>query len=49
MRVRSNSIAKLDWYHGLLTETILECQVSQSYCVLITIFDTVLILHDAVI
>ncbi|XP_028397532.1 phosphorylase b kinase regulatory subunit alpha, liver isoform-like [Dendronephthya gigantea] len=26
MRVRSNSIARLDWYHALLSETILECQ-----------------------
>ena len=28
MRVRSNSIARLDWYHALLSETILDYQVS---------------------
>ncbi|XP_046852762.1 phosphorylase b kinase regulatory subunit alpha, liver isoform-like [Xenia sp. Carnegie-2017] len=26
MRARSNSIAMLDWYHALLSETILDCQ-----------------------
>lgn len=26
MRVRSNSVARLDWYHGLLSETILDYQ-----------------------
>jgi hypothetical protein len=38
MRVRSNSIARLDWYHALLSETILECQVRPKRQILLDLY-----------